>query len=128
VLNVALFGPPGAGKGTQSESLVREFNLFYISTGDLLRKEIAGETKLGLEARSMLIKRLDERSRTDRRMPYDNTTAKIVQRLAEHETKTVPVIEKYSQLHGVVKVDGMGSFAEVFERTSTVLESLFRAG
>jgi adenylate kinase len=51
-----------------------------------------------------------------------------VQRLAEHETKTVPVIEKYSQLHGVVKVDGMGTFDEVFERTSSVLESLFRAG
>jgi adenylate kinase len=75
-----------------------------------------------------LIKRLDERSRTERCMPYDNATAKIVQRLAEHETKTVPVIEKYSQLHGVVKVDGMGSFEEVFERTSSVLESLFRAG
>jgi len=75
-----------------------------------------------------LIKRLDERSRTERCMPYDNATAKIVQRLAEHETKTVPVIEKYSQLHGVVKVDGMGSFDEVFERTSSVLEGLFRAG
>jgi adenylate kinase len=54
MLNVALFGPPGAGKGTQSESLVREFNLFYISTGDLLRKELAAETKLGLEARSII--------------------------------------------------------------------------
>ncbi|HVO13205.1 MAG TPA: adenylate kinase [Vicinamibacteria bacterium] len=75
-----------------------------------------------------LIRRLDERSRTDRCMPYDNTTAKIVQRLHEHETKTVPVIEKYSQHHGVVKVDGLGSFEEVFARTSSVLESLFRAG
>ncbi len=75
-----------------------------------------------------LIKRLDERSRTDRCMPYDNTTAKIVQRLAEHETKTVPVINKYNQLHGVVKVDGMGSFEEVFARTSGVLESIFRNG
>jgi adenylate kinase len=75
-----------------------------------------------------LIRRLDERSRTERCMPYDNATAKIVRRLAEHEAKTVPVIEKYSQLHGVVKVDGMGSFEEVFERTSSVLESLFRAG
>jgi adenylate kinase len=75
-----------------------------------------------------LIRRLDERSRTDRCMPYDNATARIVQRLHEHETKTVPVIEKYSQLHGVVKVDGMGSFEEVFARTSGVLESLLRAG
>ena len=54
MLNVALFGPPGAGKGTQSESLVEEFNLFYISTGDLLRKEMAAETKLGLEAKSVI--------------------------------------------------------------------------
>jgi adenylate kinase len=75
-----------------------------------------------------LIKRLDERSRTDRCMPYDNATAKIVQRLAEHETKTAPVINKYNQLHGVVKVDGMGSFDEVFARTSGVLESIFRNG
>jgi adenylate kinase len=75
-----------------------------------------------------LIRRLDERSRTDRCMPYDDTTAKIVQRLHEHETKTVPVIEKYSQLHGVVKVDGIGTFDEVFARTSSVLEGLFRAG
>ena len=54
MFNIALFGPPGAGKGTQSEFLVKEFNLFYISTGDLLRKEIAAETRLGLEARSII--------------------------------------------------------------------------
>ena len=54
MLNIALFGPPGAGKGTQSESLLKKFNLFYISTGDLLRKEIAGETKLGLEAQNII--------------------------------------------------------------------------
>lgn len=73
-----------------------------------------------------LIRRLDERSRTSRCMPYDDTTAKIVKRLAEHESKTVPVIKKYNQLHGVVKVDGMGNFEEVFARTSGALESLFR--
>lgn len=65
-----------------------------------------------------LIDRLDERSKTDRCMPYDNSTAKIVKRLQEHEKKTVPVIEKYNQLHGVVKIDGMGSFDEVYKRIS----------
>lgn len=65
-----------------------------------------------------LINRLDERSKTDRCMPYDNSTAKIVKRLQEHEKKTVPVIEKYNQLHGVVKIDGMGSFDEVYKRVS----------
>lgn len=54
MLNVALFGPPGAGKGTQSEKLIEKYKLFYISTGDLLRKEIAEESKLGLEAKNII--------------------------------------------------------------------------
>jgi len=54
MLNIALFGPPGAGKGTQSEFLARHFNLFYISTGDLLRRELAAGTKLGEEARGII--------------------------------------------------------------------------
>lgn len=74
-----------------------------------------------------LIDRLDKRSRTDRCMPYDTSTAKIVKRLAEHEQKTVPVIAKYNQLHGVTKVDGMGSFDCVFERISNVLKEGLRA-
>jgi adenylate kinase len=54
MLNIALFGPPGAGKGTQSAYLIKKYNLFYISTGDILRKELAEETKLGLEAKSII--------------------------------------------------------------------------
>lgn len=54
MLNIALFGPPGAGKGTQSEFLIEEYNLFYISTGDLLRKEIANKTSLGMQARDII--------------------------------------------------------------------------
>lgn len=54
MLNIALFGPPGAGKGTQSEYLVKHFNLFYISTGDMLRRELAAGTKLGEEAREII--------------------------------------------------------------------------
>jgi adenylate kinase len=54
MINIALFGPPGAGKGTQSSFLIDKYDLFYISTGDLLRKELAEETKLGLEAKSII--------------------------------------------------------------------------
>jgi adenylate kinase len=54
MLNIALFGPPGAGKGTQSEFLIKNYNLYYISTGDLLRKELADNTKLGQEAQSII--------------------------------------------------------------------------
>ncbi len=74
-----------------------------------------------------LISRLDERSKTANCMPYDNSTAKIVKRLQEHETKTVPVIEKYNQLHGVIKIDGLGIFDEVFNRISAAVESGFKS-
>ncbi len=70
-----------------------------------------------------LINRLDERSKTGKCMPYDSSTAKIVKRLQEHETKTVPVIEKYNQLHGVIKINGLGTFQEVFDRISFEIEN-----
>jgi adenylate kinase len=74
-----------------------------------------------------LIRRLDERSQTDGCMPYDSSTAKIVKRLHEHETKTVPVIQKYNQLHGVLKVDGQGTFDDVFARISAGIEDGFKS-
>jgi len=54
MLNIALFGPPGAGKGTQSNKLIEKYNLAYISTGEILRKEIAEQTELGLQAKSII--------------------------------------------------------------------------
>ena len=52
--NIILFGPPGSGKGTQSEKLIEKFGWVHLSTGDLLRKEMKAETKLGLEAKSLI--------------------------------------------------------------------------
>lgn len=49
-----IFGPPGAGKGTQSEPLVRDYNLCHISTGELLRAEIAAGTELGRQAKTLI--------------------------------------------------------------------------
>lgn len=56
MFNLILFGPPGSGKGTQSEKLINKFGLKHLSTGDLLRSEIANQTKLGLEAKSLMDK------------------------------------------------------------------------
>ncbi len=53
-MNIALFGPPGAGKGTQSKMLLEKYNLTYIATGDMLRTEIAEGSELGLLARSVI--------------------------------------------------------------------------
>ncbi len=54
MLNIALFGAPGAGKGTQSELLMKKHNLVYIATGDILRQEIVNNTELGLAAKSII--------------------------------------------------------------------------
>ena len=56
MFNLILFGPPGSGKGTQSEKLISKYGLKHLSTGDLLRSEIAGQTPLGLEARNFMDK------------------------------------------------------------------------
>jgi len=56
MLNLVLFGPPGAGKGTQADLLIEKFNLIHLSTGDLLRNQIAAETELGLEAKTYIDK------------------------------------------------------------------------
>jgi adenylate kinase len=56
MLNLILFGPPGSGKGTQSEKLVEKYGLIHLSTGNLLREEIANRTPLGLEAKNFIDK------------------------------------------------------------------------
>jgi adenylate kinase len=73
-----------------------------------------------------LIARLDARSKTPRSMSYDSSTAKIVRRLQDHETKTLPVIAKYSQRHEVVRIDGTGTFDDVYSRLSAVVEDGLR--
>ena len=54
MLNIVLFGPPGAGKGTQSEQLIKKYNLMHISTGEILRNAIERETPLGVEAKKFM--------------------------------------------------------------------------
>ena len=54
MLNIVLFGPPGAGKGTQSQKLIEEYGLIHLSTGDILRNEIVQQTQLGIEAKQIM--------------------------------------------------------------------------
>ena len=53
-MNIVIFGPPGAGKGTQSKFIAKKFNLYQLSTGDLLRNEIKNKTQLGSEISSII--------------------------------------------------------------------------
>ena len=55
-MNIILIGPPGAGKGTQGDNLVKDFNLFKISTGELLRKEVEKKSELGIKIKQIIEK------------------------------------------------------------------------
>jgi len=56
MLNIVLFGPPGAGKGTQAVNLIDKYKLVHLSTGDILRGELAAKSPLGLEAKKFMDK------------------------------------------------------------------------
>lgn len=56
MLNIVLFGPPGAGKGTQATGLIEKYALTHLSTGDILRAEIAAQSALGMEAKKNMDK------------------------------------------------------------------------
>jgi adenylate kinase len=56
MLNIVLFGPPGAGKGTQSDKLIDHYNLVHLSTGDILRGELKARSPLGMEAKKFMDK------------------------------------------------------------------------
>lgn len=56
MLNIVLFGPPGAGKGTQAEKLIDKYQLVHLSTGDILRAELKAESELGKEAKKFMEK------------------------------------------------------------------------
>ncbi len=55
-MNVVIFGPPGAGKGTQALNIVKKFNLYQVSTGDLLRNEVKNDTDIGKDIKNIISK------------------------------------------------------------------------
>ena len=56
MINLVLFGPPGAGKGTQATFLAKEYQLIHLSTGDILREEIAENTEIGRKTKDIICK------------------------------------------------------------------------
>jgi adenylate kinase len=116
-----------SNKGFIFKGFPRTLVQSYILDG-LLKKHKSSISKIiEIEVPTLeLIQRLDKRSKTNNCMPYDSSTQKIVQRLKDHEAKTIPVIEKYKQLHEVVVVDGMDTFENVFNKLSNEIENGFK--
>ncbi len=193
LFNVVLLGYPGAGRGTQARNLAREYNLVYLSTGEMLKEEIKKKSSIGREVQALvdkgdlvgdeivikliekhirknpeasgfifkgfprtlvqayildgllrkihssvsfvldircptleLIKRLDERGKTERRMSYDLETATIVHRLEQHEKICQPVVDFYAKQGKVSVIDGNGNTEEVWERIVGPAEKAWR--
>jgi adenylate kinase len=201
LINIVMFGYPGSGRSSQGRALAKQFDLEFISTGELLVKEVYDNTPIGKKIMDMyergqlardevgqmipddmvvqlierklsnvndikgfifkgfprtlvqsyildgllrkhtssitkvieievpileLIRRLEQRSSSESSMPYDSNISTIIKRLQEHETRTVPVIGKYSALHGSTKINGVGTFEEVNQRIADEIEFGFR--
>ncbi len=199
LINIVLFGFPGSGRSTLGRALSKNFNLEYVSTGDMLDNEKKNQTETGLKVlelfktgsmqkdavgqlvpdelvvpliekklmssdgkkgfifkgypRTMvqsyildglilkhsstitkvielevptleLINRLIHRGTTDKSRNYDLSYEKIIKRLQEHQQKTVPVFDKYAKIHGSTKIDGTGSFEEVYNRIAIEIDLL----
>ena len=86
-MNIILFGPPGAGKGTQAQNIVKKFNLIQISTGDLLRNEIKNKTDIGKEIEDTISK-------------GDFATDEIIDRLLEDKVTNTVVFSQAACTQG----------------------------
>ena len=99
----------------------------YILEGILKKHGMKISHFIELEVPTLeLVKRLAARSKTASCMPYDTTTQKIIQRLLDHETKTIPVLERYRQRHEVSTIDGTGTHEQVAERAISDMENRFK--
>ncbi len=96
----------------------------YILDGILKKHDSSISKIIDIQVDTLeIIRRLDKRSKTDKGMPYDSSTERIVKRLEEHRKKTIPVIEKYKSRHDVAVIDGEADFDTVFERICNAIDT-----
>lgn len=107
----------GAGRGYVFKGYPRTLVQAYILDGLLKKQGTAISCVINLKVPVLeLIRRLDARSHTPEKMPYDSSAATIVARLEEHQQRTEPVLDYYQQQNQVIEIDGTGTDETVYER------------
>ena len=111
-MNVIIFGPPGAGKGTQSEYIIKNFDLFKLSTGDLLREEIKGGSNLGKEIQDIMS--------TGKFVSDDLVLSLVSKKLGQNECKDGFILDGYPR-----NISQAKSLDELFVAKNISLEYVF---
>ena len=152
MLNVVIFGAPGSGKGTQSERIIEEYGLFHISTGDVLREQIARGTELGKTADSYISKGqlipdelmvnilahvLDSHEESKKGVIFDRLLKRgqvsgrsddnletIQKRLDVYHNQTKPLKDFYQKEKKYRAIQGMGSVDDIFKSIKSVISEL----
>ncbi|HLR00945.1 MAG TPA: adenylate kinase [Sphingobacterium sp.] len=112
MLNLVIFGPPGAGKGTQSEKLIKKYNLVHISTGDLFRAHISNQTDLG--------KKVNEIIASGNLVPDEITIAMLREEVQKHPNGSGFIFDGFPRT--VAQAEALDSFMnEIGEQISIVV-------
>jgi adenylate kinase len=125
LIEKAILETNGNGRGYIFKGYPRTLVQAYILDGILKKKGQSITCVINLKVNYIeLMKRLDERSRTNRKMPYDSTAASIVARLEEHEQHSRGVLDYYREQNQVIDADGVGDVEEVYKR---ILQPVIKA-
>ena len=114
MLNLVLFGPPGAGKGTQSEKLIRKYDLVHLSTGDLLRSQIAAGTELGLRAKQLMDQGL--------LVPDEVVNGMIDHKLREHQSAPGFIFDGFPRT--VLQAEALDTLLSQYQTPVTIMIAL----
>ena len=114
MLNIILMGPPGAGKGTQSELIVKKYGIPHISTGDMFREAISNRTPLGIEAESYTNKGL--------LVPDEVTISLVKERLSRDDCKNGYLLDGFPRT--LVQADALKKLTKEINRELTSVINL----